>query len=154
MHLLYRVGCRQSLTGTGTLDGAIVASCRTGVFKRRCLSTGSWLRTSGRTSAAAGEASAGVGNMSSLAVASAAGTKAVGSLKIGNRPTFARSFTTRSTEPPPSPTGSNSKNGSNSKWSGGVPALVGAAVLFAGGFFGAQLLAGAGPSSDDVSRGS
>eukprot|EP00903_Cladosiphon_okamuranus_P008197 g7893.t1 len=120
------------------------------MYQRRCLEStaGSWLRTSGRTSAAAGEGSAGVGIPSSIVVASAAGTKAVqvGSLNSGNRPTFVRSFTTPSPKtppPPPPPPGGNSKNGSK------APALVGAAFLFAGGFFGAQLLAGAGPSSGD-----
>lgn len=144
MYLLSRVGCRQSFTGTNMLDGAAV-TYRTSTFKRRYLeSTRSWLRPSGSTSAGSGEAVAGVACISSYVTASTAGNTAVGSLKVRNRPTFARSFTARSTKPPPSTT-----NGS--KWSGGAPTLVGAALLFAGAFFGAQLLNGAGPSSDNVS---
>lgn len=145
MYLLSRVGCRQSFTGTNMLDGAAVTH-RTSMFKRRYLeSTRSWLRPSGSTSAGSGEAVAGVACISSYVTASTAGNTAVGSLKVRNPPTFARSFTARSTKPPPSTT-----NGS--KWSGGAPTLVGAALLFAGGFFGAQLLNGAGPSSDNVSN--
>lgn len=49
------------------------------------------------------------------------------------------------TPPPPPPL-------KGSTWNGGAFKLVGAAVLFAGGFFGAQLLNRAGSSSDDVSE--
>lgn len=49
--------------------------------------------------------------------------------------------------PPPPPT----PPPAGSTWSGGAFKLVGAAVLFAGGYFGAQLLNRAGSSSNDVS---
>eukprot|EP00752_Nemacystus_decipiens_P004748 g4325.t1 len=148
MYFSCRVGRRLFFTSVNARDSAMVVRySTTGMFKRA--STSSCLRASGSASAAGGMGGAvsAAENTSTRAVPSTAGIKAIGSLEVGNRPAaLARSFGTHSTAPPPTPPPPE-----GSKWSRGAPAIVGAALLFAGGFLGAQLLAGAVPSSDSHS---
>ncbi len=142
MYLSSRAGCRRALAGISPRAGGGIAAL------------------AGSTNTAAGRSGFNCcryGTSAAAAVRAAAaraprhGTGQAGPLRPGRASSrggaIPRYFCSTTTPPPTSGGGGSGGGGGGSKWSDRGFALLGGAVLFTGGYFGARLLAGTGSSS-------